>query len=72
MPIIDIDWLSPRRFALALLLAGGSALADDFGAVAYDPAQDALVVTMVYRGTNPDHAFSLKWGECQQDRKSVV
>jgi hypothetical protein len=24
-----------------------------------------LVVTMIYRGTNPNHNFSLKWGPCQ-------
>jgi len=23
------------------------------------------VVTMIYRGTNPDHQFSLQWGDCQ-------
>src|ERR1700693_5152774 len=38
---------------------------DTFSGVSYDPAHDELVVTMAYRGTNPDHAFSLKWGPCQ-------
>jgi len=41
-------------------------MADNFGAVRYDPARDQLVVTMVYRGTNPDHVFSLQWGQCNQ------
>jgi hypothetical protein len=38
---------------------------DTFSKVFHDPAQDELVVTMAYRGTNPDHTFSLKWGPCQ-------
>jgi hypothetical protein len=37
---------------------------DTFSRVFHDPAQDELVVTMAYRGTNPDHTFSLKWGPC--------
>ncbi len=31
----------------------------------YDRQTDRLVVTMIYRGTNPNHHFSLKWGPCQ-------
>src|SRR5258708_12795683 len=42
-----------------------SARADNFGHVRYDRRTDRLIVTMVYRGTNPNHNFSLKWGECQ-------
>jgi hypothetical protein len=38
---------------------------DTFSGVSYDAEQDELVVTMAYRGTNPDHSFSLKWGPCQ-------
>jgi hypothetical protein len=38
---------------------------DTFSAVSYDAGHDELVVTMAYRGTNPDHTFSLKWGPCQ-------
>ena len=38
---------------------------DTFSKVFHDAAQDELVVTMAYRGTNPDHSFSLKWGPCQ-------
>ncbi len=40
------------------------ARADDFAGARYDAVKDQLVVTMVYRGTNPDHVFSLHWGEC--------
>jgi hypothetical protein len=39
--------------------------ADDFGRVYYDKKNDQLVVTMLYRGTNPNHNFSLKWGQCE-------
>jgi hypothetical protein len=38
---------------------------DTFSGVSYDAGHDELVVTMAYRGTNPDHTFSLKWGPCQ-------
>jgi hypothetical protein len=41
-----------------------AAQADNFGAVRYDKQNDQLVVTMIYRGTNPKHKFSLKWGKC--------
>jgi hypothetical protein len=41
------------------------AQADNFENVQYDKQADQLVVTMIYRGTNPNHNFSLKWGECQ-------
>jgi hypothetical protein len=39
--------------------------ADTFGRVIYDRKNDQLIVTMLYRGTNPDHNFSLKWGQCR-------
>jgi hypothetical protein len=53
--------------ATALLLAL-PAHADTFGRVFYDRQTDQLVVTMRYRGTNPNHAFSLKWGPCESKR----
>jgi hypothetical protein len=40
--------------------------ADDFSTVYYDANTDELVVTMIYSGTNPDHAFSLRWGQCKE------
>jgi hypothetical protein len=40
--------------------------ADNFANVYYDARKDQIVVTMVYRGTNPDHTFSLKWGQCKE------
>ena len=42
-----------------------SAQADTFSRVTYDRGKDQLVVTMRYRGTNPDHTFSLQWGHCK-------
>ena len=50
------------------LLAGmwfTTARADSFAAVNFDAAHDELVLTMAYRGTNPDHGFSIQWGTCQ-------
>jgi len=52
--------------ALAAATASPSVRADTFARVYYSPGTDQLVVTMAYRGTNPDHSFSLKWGECKQ------
>jgi hypothetical protein len=42
--------------------------ADNFGKIYYGAKTDQLVVTMLYRGTNPDHKFTLKWGACQPDQ----
>jgi hypothetical protein len=49
----------------SLLLFATQAAADTFAKVYYDRATDQLVVTMHYRGTNPDHRFSLQWGGCK-------
>jgi hypothetical protein len=54
--------------ALAALVSPGSAEADNFGRIYYDKQTDKLVVTMVYRGTNAHHNFSLKWGDCQPNQ----
>jgi hypothetical protein len=51
--------------AIAALLAAGGVRAENFGSVYYDAAADQVVVTMLYRGTNPNHDFSLAWGECK-------
>jgi hypothetical protein len=57
-------WLILAAAATLFTFALG-AQADNFENVQYDKQTDQLVVTMVYRGTNPNHNFSLKWGECQ-------
>ncbi|HXP64370.1 MAG TPA: hypothetical protein VN815_02755 [Steroidobacteraceae bacterium] len=54
--------------AFAAVLFALHAHADNFGRVRYDKESDRLVVTMVYRGTNANHNFSLKWGECQANQ----
>jgi hypothetical protein len=61
----SIFWLIPAVAAAFLSLA---ARADNFGGVRYDRQRDQLVVTMIYRGTNPNHKFSLKWGECEANQ----
>jgi hypothetical protein len=55
--------------AAAFLLAQ-AAFADNFGSVSYDRKNDQLVLTMLYRGTNPNHHFSLKWGPCETKQSS--
>jgi hypothetical protein len=51
-------------FAVSAIFAT-SAVADNFANVYYDGRTDRLVVTIFYRGTNPDHVFSLQWGDCK-------
>jgi hypothetical protein len=58
-------WLLP---AAAIYCLAPRAHADNFGNIYYDKKSDQLVVTMLYRGTNPNHKFSLKWGECQTEQ----
>jgi hypothetical protein len=54
-----------RSLAAGCLLAASPVWSDTFSAAHYDPKTDELVVTIVYGGSNPDHQFSVKWGECQ-------
>jgi hypothetical protein len=64
----------PRHSLLWLILAAAATFfslqgkADNFVQVRYDRQTDRLIVTMVYEGTNPNHHFSLKWGECQANQ----
>ncbi|HWX32674.1 MAG TPA: hypothetical protein VNZ53_35240 [Steroidobacteraceae bacterium] len=51
---------------LAASVLTTAARADNFANVRYDARKDQIVVTMSYRGTNPDHTFSLKWGQCTE------
>jgi hypothetical protein len=64
-PRLALFWLI---LAAAATLISFEAGADNFVKVRYDRQTDRLVVTMVYRGTNPNHNFSLKWGECQANQ----
>ena len=52
--------------AMACLFVWGQTLADSFAGVQYDPTTDELVVKMRYRGTNPNHGFTVQWGQCRQ------
>jgi hypothetical protein len=47
------------------LFAAPDLIADSFSSAYYDQKTDELVVTMIYRGTNPDHQFSIQWDQCQ-------
>ena len=51
---------------VAAVTLSRAAQADNFAEVHYSARTNQLIVTMAYRGTNPDHRFSLKWGQCQQ------
>lgn len=35
-------------------------------ALKYDPAKDQLVMSITYRGTNPDHRFKVQWETCKR------
>lgn len=62
-PAGDRQWrLTPGLLSLIFCVA---ARADTFANVRYDPRTDELVVTMIYRGTNPNHTFTLQWGNCE-------
>ena len=69
MSAIQSVFLS-RRLSLRICLAVGLSLAapltlaDAFAGAHYDSATDSLVVTLLYRGTNPNHQFTVKWGAC--------
>jgi hypothetical protein len=54
--------------ATAAALLWQSAHAANFGNVHFDKTTNQLVVTMLYRGTNPNHKFTLKWGDCQANQ----
>ncbi len=64
-------WQRNRISLLAILLAltiatTTVAKADTFGPVHYDPKNNQLLVTIHYRGTNPNHHFSIQWGRCRK------
>ncbi|MGA9025563.1 MAG: hypothetical protein WB440_05860 [Steroidobacteraceae bacterium] len=66
--------MNPRMSLLLLagLMLARAAAADNFSEAHYDAAKDQLVITMIYRGTNPDHTFSLQWGKCRDVAGSSV
>lgn len=62
-----LSWLRSLGFSAVLLalMAHSVSRADTFASVRYDPGHDALVVRMLYDGTNPNHRFRVQWGTCQ-------
>ena len=60
-------------FVLALFY-GSPASAITVNGLRYDAAKDQLVMTIAYRGTNPDHEFSVQWAECKRldDERSEI
>jgi hypothetical protein len=53
------------RIGLALAMLTDVAQADNFANVYYDARRDQVVVTIFYRGTNPNHTFPLQWAQCK-------
>jgi hypothetical protein len=53
--------------AASLYLDTSPALAANFVSARYEADTDELVVTLAYRGTHPDHEFSIEWGACKTD-----
>ena len=54
-----------RAAAISLTLAAAAVHAASFSAAHYDSKTNELVVTLTYGGSNPDHQFSIQWGQCQ-------
>ena len=56
------------RFVASLfaLLYLAPALATTVTGLSYDARKDQLVMTLAYRGTNPDHQFSVQWDACKK------
>jgi len=55
------------RCCAAALLSTSAAIslhAATFSQAYYDSKTNELVVTIIYGGTNPDHEFSIEWGDC--------
>lgn len=50
---------------LATLFA--PAFAADILEASYNAARDEIEVEIAYRGTNPDHEFTVQWGECSRE-----
>ena len=59
--------ISRVAIIVALTIASTTvAKADTFGPVRYDPTTNQILVIIHYRGTNPNHHFSIRWGHCRK------
>lgn len=67
---VDSTFVNARLAAVLMALVAlqmcAAATAANFLGARYDENEDDLVVTLAYRGTNPDHTFSIEWGACKQ------
>ena len=66
-----IGWRQSRDGIPAIILALAMAtttvaMADTFGPVHYDARTNQILVIIHYRGTNPNHHFSIQWGRCRK------
>lgn len=52
--------------SIAALLYLTPAAAITVTALTYDPGKDQLILTINYRGTNPDHQFNVQWDTCKK------
>ena len=64
---VDVSSMAFRARTAAILLtfAAAGLQAASFSSVHYDAKTNELVVTLTYGGSNPDHQFSIQWGQCQ-------
>src|SRR5215472_14362550 len=63
---MDARLASTSVAAIGLSLLGiNSVRAASFSSAHYDPQTNELVVTLIYDGTDPDHQFSVQWGQCR-------
>jgi hypothetical protein len=51
--------------AFSLVFASLPAAGADILGARYEPARDDIVAEIAYRGTSPDHDFTIQWGRCQ-------
>ena len=58
--MVLIRWTTAAVLALAALTAAAADIRD----ASYDAERDEIVVKIAYRGTNPDHDFTVQWGPC--------
>ena len=68
-PRHSLYWLIIAAAATLISLA---ARADNFADIRYSPQTDRLVVTMLYRGTNPNHQLLAKMGAVSKQASRTV
>lgn len=51
---------------IAAFLYLAPAVATTVTGLSYDAAKNQLVMTIAYRGTNPDHEFNVQWDACKK------